>query len=493
MTLFQLATKLMGVFLRLFLSARIGSEGMGLYQLIMSVYTMFSTFATAGFTVSVSRLAAEKSVRCYGDARQLLKNSVAAATVLSAFFTVLMLVCSDFIAVTFLDDPRCGAPLRMLALSMPFMAISACLKGWFLSKSRVVVTASSSLFESAVKMAVVALCLNVFLGGTNDIGRLNGGIVTGVTVSEMCSFLWLTCAHFLLCGKKDGEHTTETKKDSRRQLIRVTFPIGLSVWVTSILHTAEQLLIPYVFQQFSNDRSKALSAFGMIRGMVVPILFFPYALLSSLVSVFTPTVSRLNAAGDREALKSKLESLISVCIIFSVAVGGLFFFLPRDLGEAFYKGQNTETAIRILALVTPFMYLETVSDGLLKAVGEETKTLKYSVWNSVLRLIFIALFVTRTGEYGYLWLLVVSNTFSFVLCYRRLTRAAGLKISGSCWLMPLCYAVLAGGISVWVLKWLKLTSSVASASAGTAVYVGLFGLMCVLFSKKDLKRVFGGN
>jgi stage V sporulation protein B len=58
MTLFSLINKLLGVFLRLFLSARIGSEGMGLYQLIMSVYTMFSTFATAGFTVSVSRLVA---------------------------------------------------------------------------------------------------------------------------------------------------------------------------------------------------------------------------------------------------------------------------------------------------------------------------------------------------------------------------------------------------------------------------------------------------
>ena len=75
MTAFSLVNKLLGVFLRLFLATRIGSEGMGLYQLIMSVYTMFSPFATAGFTLSVSRLVAEKEERSYGDGMLLMKNA----------------------------------------------------------------------------------------------------------------------------------------------------------------------------------------------------------------------------------------------------------------------------------------------------------------------------------------------------------------------------------------------------------------------------------
>ena len=95
---------------------------MGLYQLIMSVYTMFSTFATAGFTVSVSRLVAEKDVRSHSDARLLLKTSFIASVALSAFFTLAMIFGSNYIARAFLADERCGLPLRILALSMPFMA-----------------------------------------------------------------------------------------------------------------------------------------------------------------------------------------------------------------------------------------------------------------------------------------------------------------------------------------------------------------------------------
>lgn len=63
LTVFSLACKGIGMLFRLYLSVRIGAEGMGLYQLVMSVYTLFSAFATAGFTVAVSRLSPSGSSR----------------------------------------------------------------------------------------------------------------------------------------------------------------------------------------------------------------------------------------------------------------------------------------------------------------------------------------------------------------------------------------------------------------------------------------------
>jgi stage V sporulation protein B len=246
----------------------------------------------------------------------------------------------------------------------------------------------------------------------------------GVTVSEACSFTYLFL--FRAIPKKRGTKTglpTESRRDNMRSLVSVTVPISLSVYLTSVLHTAETLLIPYVFESYSGDRGYALSQFGMIRGMVVPILFFPFAFLASMVSVFTPEISRLNLLPDRRYLNSRISSLMSFVSMISIAVGGLFFFLPGEIGSAFYPGENTEKAIAILSLVTPFMYVETVSDGLLKAIGEQVQTLKFTVYNSLLRVILILAFVTKSGENGYLWLLVISNTFTYVLCRHRLFKA----------------------------------------------------------------------
>lgn len=489
MTVFSLINKLLGVFLRLFLSARIGSEGMGLYQLIMSVYTMFSTFATAGFAVSVSRLIAEKDERSEGDARQLLKNSFFASAAVSVLSSGLMLFGAEFIAKAFLSDARCARPLMILALSMPFMALAACLKGWFLAKQRVAVTSSSSLFEQIVKISVIAVLLNLVMQGKNDIGELCTGIVLGVTLSEICSFTYL----LLFCvvparRRRSKALATESARDSMRSLISVTLPISLSVYLTSILHTAETLLIPYVFEGYSGDRSEALSQFGMIRGMVVPILFFPFAFLASVVSVFTPEISRLNLLTDRRPLKMRVSSIMSFVSILSVAVGGLFFFLPAEIGEAFYPGESTAEAIRILALVTPFMYVETVSDGLLKAIGGQVQTLKFSVYNSVLRVVLIILFVSRTGATGYLWLLVISNSFTYLLCRRQLYKTLSV---GPRWLtdvlLPLGGAVAGGLGARFAVARLGFASAVASAAAGSAVYIGIFAVFMFIFAYERLR------
>lgn len=492
MTLFSLINKLLGVFLRLFLSARIGSEGMGLYQLIMSVYSMFATFATAGFTVSVSRLIAEKETRNSSDAKLLFSNSFLACTVVSAIATAVLLVSSDMIAENILGDIRCGMPLKILALSMPFMSFAACLKGWFIAKRKAVITASASLFEQVVKMSVIAVLLNVILAATDDIGYLCGGIVVGVTVSEMCSFTYLFLFRAIPERRnKERLLLTETRSTSMRSLINVTLPISLTVYLTSILHTIETLLIPYVFESYSGDRGHALSQFGMIRGMVVPILFFPFAFLGSIVSVYTPEISRLNMLHDRRPLNSRISSMMSFVSMLSVAVGGLFFFLPNEIGEAFYPGENTRSAIMILSLVTPFMYVETVSDGLLKAIGEQVQTLKFSVYNSILRVILILTFVAKTGENGYLWLLVISNTFTYVLCRYRLYKVTGVSPRWrSDVFLPLVCAVASGFASRFVLSKLKIVGFVALAASGTAVYIGVFAILTVLFSFERVKNTY---
>lgn len=497
MTAFSLVCKLLGVFLRLYISARIGSEGMGLYQLVMSVYGMFSTFATAGFTVSVSRLAAERSLRSEADSASVLRNSYYFALGISAASAAVMFFCADIIASRFLGDIRVSSCLRILALSMPFMALSACLKGWFISKRKVVVTSSASLFEQVVKMAVIGVCIGVFMAETNDIGTLCIGIVIGITCSETASFAYLLVIRAFGARRAASGSASESPRSVRHSIISVTAPIAAGVYISSILHTAETLLIPFVLTDYSGDRSVALAQFGRIKGMAIPILFFPFAFIGSLVSVFTPEISRLNLQPDRRPLAARIRSIMAVVTVGSIAVGGMFFFLPEVIGEAFYPGEGTGGAIAVLAVVTPFMYVETVADGLLKAIGEQVKTLKYTVYNTLLRVLLIFTLVAARGENGYLILLAVSNTFAYFLCRMRLFRVTGVK-PDLLWeiLLPLLCACVSGIAASAAAAYMGSAGRVASAACGIAVYIGIFALCLLLTSQKRVTRAakaFGGG
>ena len=53
------ALRALGMVFRVFVAARLGPEGMGLYQLILSVYMVFVSLASAGINVASTRLGAQ--------------------------------------------------------------------------------------------------------------------------------------------------------------------------------------------------------------------------------------------------------------------------------------------------------------------------------------------------------------------------------------------------------------------------------------------------
>ena len=59
LTATSLLLRTVGMFFRVYMSGKIGAEGMGLYQLIFSIYVLASTFATSSSRMTslpVSRL-----------------------------------------------------------------------------------------------------------------------------------------------------------------------------------------------------------------------------------------------------------------------------------------------------------------------------------------------------------------------------------------------------------------------------------------------------
>ena len=60
LTASALILRFVGIIFKVWLSNTIGSEGMGLYQLIFSVYVLASTFAISGTSTAVTRLVAEE-------------------------------------------------------------------------------------------------------------------------------------------------------------------------------------------------------------------------------------------------------------------------------------------------------------------------------------------------------------------------------------------------------------------------------------------------
>ena len=66
------------------------------------------------------------------------------------------------------------------------------------------------------------------------------------------------------------------------------------------------------------------------------------------------------------------------------------------------------------------MYLESMVDGVLKGLGEQLATFRYSLLDSILRITAIWFVVPKYGMMGFLGVMVVSNLMTFCLNMKRM-------------------------------------------------------------------------
>ena len=149
------------------LAKKIGAEGMGLYHLIMSVYGFAVTLATSGVSLTVTRLVSEEiALKNYNTSKKILFVCMC----YSLFFgtlTMLLLICNaNSIGNIILNDSRTVDCIKTLALSMPFISLSAALNGYFTALKQVVKTSCTQIFELIIKMTTATILLSMYLPNT---------------------------------------------------------------------------------------------------------------------------------------------------------------------------------------------------------------------------------------------------------------------------------------------------------------------------------------
>ena len=114
----------LSVSFNVYLTSKIGAEGMGLITLIGSVYGLFITLATSGVNLAVTRLVSagytenkfgKADVKSYTSSGITVKNGVIYALIFSLTASVILYVSAENIGVRVLKDIRTVSSLRLLS------------------------------------------------------------------------------------------------------------------------------------------------------------------------------------------------------------------------------------------------------------------------------------------------------------------------------------------------------------------------------------------
>lgn len=438
-----------GIFFRIYVSNAIGAEGMGLHQLIFSVYTFTSALASSGIGIATTRLVSEQiGFGGKSAVKKILSRALAISVVLGLGSFVLMYFCADAAALYWLKDERAALSLKILSFGLPFMAVSSCLKGYFMARRKASTPSNSQLFEQLIRIGVVMLLLSRI--DPRNLSQACAAVVTGNALSEVGACLYIYIGYL-----RDKHSLADLHKSPNRVLRRLSYiliPVALSNYLNTILHTVENIMVPDALSRYTLSKELSLSQFGMLKGMALPVLFFPSSFLGALSTLLIPEVSEYGAKNQQAALRSTISRTMFITVISSVLIGAVFTVYAYEIGYLFYRDNGVGFYILALAPVLPFMYIESIIAGILNGLNQQAASLRYNVYNSAIRIILITFLVPRYGMNAFLAIMAGSNLFTSCLNMKQLFTVTGLEVDWQKWVVKPLLAIAPAVLCASVLK-----------------------------------------
>lgn len=437
LTVTSLILRTVGIFFRVWMTRTIGAEGMGLYGLIISVYVLGSTFATTGICTAVTRLVSELPEDS-GQISKVMKRATLLTLIIATASSALIYFLAEPICKYLLFDMRAVKAIKILVIALPFMGLSSIMRGYFIGKRQTSYPSISQLLEQLVRMAFVVWL--VTLVAPYGLTYTSAAILLGDGVSEAAG-----CLLLYIFYRNDRRKTPKRKAPNlpvTHKLLHIAVPITAGRYIHTLLRTVENLIIPLRLSVFSSDKTRSLEQFGMIKGMAIPLLFFPASFLTAFSTLMIPEISEAIAEGRTATVRRVTDKSITITVIAATLIGGIFFVCGGDIATLLYDSTDTGILIRSLAPLVPFMYLESVCDGILKGLDQQKHSFYYGIIDSGSRIILIWFIVAARGMQGFLLIMVYSNLLTSLLNLRRLLKVTETEVKYKSWIILPTIAII---------------------------------------------------
>lgn len=422
LTLTGLLSRLIGFFYRIYLSRLFGEEGMGVYQLLSPVLSLTFSVTAAGLQTAISKyVAGEAAAKNYRASFRVLMTGLFLSILLSLPCTGIMLRFSELIAARFLLEPRTASMLRIIALSVPLGAVHSCINGYFYGVKKAGIPAATQLIEQFFRVACVFLAS--YTAGLKGSAPTINVAVVGLVVGEFGAMVVSIAAVYLrFCRLSSTKGIRRNTAKALRpaaaylsvtaKLLALSVPLSLTRIVINLLQSVEAVYIPSMLQAYGYDSATALSVYGVLTGMALPLIFFPNALTGSISLMLLPVVSEADAAGNMAAVKRAARKTVYSCLF----LGGIctlgFLLLGRPVGQLLFHSELAGIFICSLSFICPFLYLCATLTSILHGLGKAGSIFFVNVSSLLLRLAFVFWLLPRFGIDSYIAGMLLSQIYS---------------------------------------------------------------------------------
>lgn len=391
-----LLTKLFSIFIRIFMTRNSNLDVISLYMLIMPTFSLMMAISQLGFSTGISKVVSENKE----SNKKILFSILPISLFINIILTIFLILSSHFIAFNLLKNENAYLPILAISLVLPFDSLSSILRGFFFGKEKMIPHVTSNLAEQIIRLLFMIFILPIIKN--KNVVFITTSLVLINVISELVSSIVLI--FFLPKSFKLEKKDFKPSLKSSKNVLDVSLPTTVTRIIGTISFFFEPIILTYILTKNDYTTNYIVTEYGIINGLVMPILLLPGFFTNAISSALLPVISKEYSRGNKKYVKRKLNQ----AIIYSLLIGGIstitIFLFPEYFLNILYKTTTGASYIKHISFIFLIYYIEAPLATFLQATNNSNLMMQDNFIGIIFKTIFLVIlsFIPGIGLYSLL-------------------------------------------------------------------------------------------
>ena len=391
-------TKLLGLVIKIVLTRLIGTEGIGLYSMIMPTFLLLNSIAQLGLPTALNILISNGKF----NTKNLVFTAILISLSIDFIILIFLIFSCNYLSTNLLHNSNLSSSFLAIGLTLPFITISNCLRSYFFAKERMYPHVITNIIEDLVKLIFIIIGIPFFI--TKGVHYA----VTFVILSNIfCELSSIIIFIFLLPSYKYKKAELKLNKNNIKEIFKIALPTTGSRLIGSIGYFLEPIIITFVLLKIGYSNSFIVNEYGIINGYVMQLVLLPSFFTAALSQALIPIVSKNYSLGKYNFVKKKIKQAIFFSLLIGIPATIIFELFPDTLLNLFFNTNKGINYIKVIAPICLLHYIQSPISSSLQAMGSAKISMIGTLIGMIIRT--ITLFITSFFNIG-LWSLIIATS-----------------------------------------------------------------------------------
>lgn len=395
-------TKLLAMVIKIALARSIGNDGIGIYMMILPTFNLFITLSTLSLSTSLGKLIAEKR-----SSKKVIFSSIPFTMIYNFFLMIILIFLSKFISNTLLNNSITYYPILCISFTLPIIALSGILKGYFFGKNNMFPYTFENICEQIVRLLfiifIVPKLLNISLIVAISSLVLVNILSEGIAIIVMLLFI---------PNKSLDKESFKVDKNIVKDVLNISIPSTGSRLIGSISYFLESIILTYAMLKSGSSLSFITSEYGIVTGYVYALLLIPSFFTMAISTSLLPIISKNYAERNMRIVKKGLSQGMLFSLLIGCFFTMLFMLFPNYILKFIYNTTLGSDYVRLIAPFFIFHYIQGPLTTYLQAINKAKCAMYGTLLGSIIK--NILLFVLAICNYK-IWSLIISTIVNILI------------------------------------------------------------------------------